>query len=122
MAGTQLKYNSRVAGSSILEVIISMIIILLVFGIAMMIATNVTRSSLSVKKLSAQALLQELLLKAEQNKENDSQTFTLDNFSVEQEIKPYAGDPDLLVIRLTAYDSHHDTVARLEKVILNKNE
>jgi len=122
MAGGKLKYSGRLKASSILEVIISMIVILLVFGIAMMISANVMRSSLSVKKINAEALLHELLIKVEENKENSTQTFTLGDFRVEQEIKTYNSDPALIDIHLTAYDINQEKVAELQKVIINKNE
>ncbi len=120
MAGSKLKYNMRLKASSILEVIISMIIILLVFGIAMMIATNVVHSSLSVKKLNAQALLHNVLIKEEQAKEVNTQTYTLDDFRVEQEIKAYNDDAGLTEIHLTAYDANQEKVAELQKLIINK--
>ncbi|MDB5002072.1 MAG: hypothetical protein JWQ34_297 [Mucilaginibacter sp.] len=122
MAGGELKYNSRVKASTILEVIISMIIILLVFTIAMMISANIMRSSLSVKKINAQAVLHELLIKAEQNKEVHSQSFTTDDFSVVQEVKPDENFQNLLNIHLTAYDTNQEKVAELQKIIANKNE
>jgi hypothetical protein len=122
MAGGELKYNSRVKASTMLEVIISMIIILLVFTIAMMISANVMRSSLSVKKINAQAVLHELLIKAEQNKEVHSQIFTTDDFRVVQDIKPDENFQNLLNIHLTAYDTNQEKVAELQKIIANKNE
>jgi len=122
MAGDKLKYKGQLHASTILEVIISMVIILFVFTIAMMIFTNVSRSSLSVKKIKAQALLHEVLSKAEQNKENSTQTFTIDEFRVEQEIKTYENNVGLIEIHLAAYDANQDTVAKLKKIIINKNE
>jgi hypothetical protein len=48
MAGNKL--NTKLSASNILEVIVSMVIIVIVFGIAMMIYSNVLRFSLSAKK------------------------------------------------------------------------
>jgi Tfp pilus assembly protein PilE len=120
MAGDKLKY--RVEASTILEVIISMVVILVVFTIAMMISTNVVRSSLSVKKIKAQALLQETLARAEQNKENNSQIFTVDDFKIEEKTEAYDNNPALTEIDLVAFDTNQDTVAKLQKVIINQNE
>jgi hypothetical protein len=122
MAGSKLRCKTHVNASTILEVVISMVIILVVFGMAMMMYTNVMRSSLSVKKIKARALLHEVLAKAEQNKENTSQTFTIDDFKIEQKIGPYEGNTTLTEVDLAAYDANLDTIAKLQKIIINKNE
>jgi Tfp pilus assembly protein PilE len=118
MAGSKL--NGRVKASTILEVIISMIVIVIVFGIAMMIYTNVLRLSLSAKKMRAQALLQETLLKAEQTSGNTNQSFTIDDFRIEQEAGPYNNETDLTAMHLTAYDQNQQKIAELQKVIITQ--
>ena|ERR1700743_784691 len=122
MAGGKLKNTTKVEASTILEVVISMVVILAVFTIAMMIYSNVMRSSLSVKKIKAQALLHETMAKAEQNEENSSQIFTVDDFKIEQKTETYDNNPALTEIDLVAIDANQDTVARLQKVIINKND
>jgi Tfp pilus assembly protein PilE len=118
MAGSKLK--ERLPASSILEVIVSMVIIVIVFGIAMMIYTNVLRLSLSAKKLKAQALLQETMLKAEHNTENITQSITINDFRIEQEVKPYPDNAGLTEIHLTAFDANQQKIAELQKVIDSK--
>jgi len=120
MAGNKLR--SRVKGSTIMEVVISMVIIVVVFGIAMMIYTNVLRLSLSAKKIRAQALLHETLFQSEHAAENSTQTFMKDDFRIEQEVKPYNNSTDLTEIHLTAYDQNQQKVAELQKVIINNHE
>jgi Tfp pilus assembly protein PilE len=115
MAGSKL--NTRLNASTILEVIVSMVIIVIVFGIAMMIYTNVLRLSLSAKKLRAQALLQEALFTAEHNANNITQTINVDGFRIEQEVKPSQEYSNLNDIHLTAYDQNQQKIAELEKVM-----
>ena len=112
MAGSKL--SGRVNASTIMEVIVSMVIIVIVFGIAMMIFSNVLRLSLSGKKMRAQAILNETMIKAEHNVENITQTFTIDDFRVEQEVKSYNNAAD---IHLTAYDQNQQKIAEMEKMI-----
>lgn len=121
MVGGKLKNKVRVQASTILEVIISMVIILVVFGIAMMISANVLRSSLSVKKIKARALLNELLIKAENSKENTSQTFTIDRFRIEQEIIISETNNNLIDIHLTAFENQ-EKIDDVRKLILDKHE
>lgn len=109
--------KTKVMASTILEVIIAMVIIILVFGIAMMIYTNVLRMSLSVKKIQAQAVLQETLFNAEKTNNYASQSITVGDFRVEEEVKPFNGDTTLREIHLTAFDSNQQQITELQKVI-----
>jgi len=122
MAGNKITYNTKVKASTILEVLISMVIIVVVFGISMMIYANVTQSSLSVKKIKAEAILKEYLQVAEKSTGNTTQTFTVDSLSIEQTVKSYNTEKDLVEIDLAAYDANQQKVAELHKVIINSNE
>ncbi|MDF2432860.1 MAG: hypothetical protein JWP44_2491 [Mucilaginibacter sp.] len=115
MAGGKLIV--KIKASTILEVIVSMVIIVIVFGIAMMIYTNVLRLSLSAKKLRAQDLLQETMFTVEHSAANTIKTFDVDDFRIEQEVKPYLQNSSLTDIHLTVYDQNQQKIAELEKVI-----
>jgi len=122
MAGSKLTDKHGIRGSTILEVIISMIIIIVVFGVAMMIFTNVNRLSLSAKKLKAQAILQQALLQAEQANDHTDRTITVDDLIIKQEITPFENESGLSIITLTAFDPNHEQIARLKKVIASHEE
>jgi Tfp pilus assembly protein PilE len=122
MAGRKLTLQTRVKASTILEVVISMIIIILVFGIAMMIYSNVTRLSLSAKKIQAQAILQGMMRNIEQSKENGSQSVVAGDYTIEQSVKSYNDNTNLLGVSLTAYDDNHQEVAELQKVIIKSDD
>ncbi|MDB5133280.1 MAG: hypothetical protein JWR02_3029 [Mucilaginibacter sp.] len=117
---TRSKLNGSVQASTILEVVVSMVIIVTVFGIAMMIYTNVLRTSLSGKKLRAQALLQETMLNAERTSAPITQTINRDDFKIEQEVKPYPENAALTDIHLTAYDQNRQKITELQKIIINQ--
>jgi len=118
MAGTKLTITRKIAGSTIVEVLISMVIIIVAFGIAMMIYSNVTRFSLSAKKIKAEAILQERLLDIEQSKVRMDETVAIGDFQVQQEIKVYSDSSHLSDVHLTAWDDNHQKVAELQKVII----
>lgn len=120
MAGSKLK--GRVRSSGILEVIVSMVVIVIVFGVAMMIYTNVSRLSLSAKKLRAQAILESEMSKAEQRKENTQATVIIDDFSVTEDVETYREQPGLAQIKLTAFDQNQQKIATLQKVISTNHE
>jgi Tfp pilus assembly protein PilE len=118
MAGAKLMYNDKVKASTIIEVIVSMVIIVVVFGIAMMIYTNVTRMSLSAQKIKAQAILQEELISAEQTKGFSNKSTDTANLRIEQEVLPFNTDTLLSVIHLTAYDLNQGKITELQKLII----
>ena len=117
MAGTKLVFYSKVKASGLLEVVVAMVVIVMVFGLAMMIYANVTRMSLPVPKFKAQAILQEKLIEAEQNKNIESLAIDTAGFHIEQQVSPYNGDTLLNKIGLTAYDVNHQEVAALQKIV-----
>jgi len=118
MAGAELIYKDKVKASTIVEVIVSMVIIVVVFGIAMMIYTNVTRMSLSAQKIKAQAILQEELISAEQTKAFSNKSIDTADLRIEQEVAPFNNDTLLSVIHLTAYDLNQNKITELQKLII----
>lgn len=117
MAGSKLIETTRLKASSILEVVIAMVVIVVVFTIAMAIFGNVQRLSLTGKKVKAQAVLKQVLLKSEQNVAVGKETTTIDEFKVEQEITLYGQGNNLYQISQTAYDSNGEIVAESKNVI-----
>jgi len=122
MAGSKIAYGTKVRASTIIEVLIAMVIIVAVFGIAMMIYTNVTQSSLSVKRIRTEAVLNEYLQAAERSFVNTTQSFNVDSLTIEQTVKSYNSEKKLIEIDLVAFDSNEQKVAELHKVIINNNE
>ncbi|HZX59366.1 MAG TPA: hypothetical protein VFE54_11595 [Mucilaginibacter sp.] len=118
MAGRKLTVKGKVRASTLLEVLISMIIILIVFIIGMMIFGNVSRLSLSAQKIKAESVLEEKLLNVEQSKINIDETVTVGDLQIEQEIKLYSNNSHLSVVHLIAWDNNHIKIAELQKVIL----
>lgn len=94
-----------------------MVVIVAVFTIAMMIFGNVQRLSLTGKKVKAQAVLREVLLKTEQHMVIGNEAVTMDEFKVGQEITEYGQSNDLYQISLTAYDNNGKMVAELKSVV-----
>ncbi|WP_121200108.1 hypothetical protein [Mucilaginibacter gracilis] len=121
MAGIQLKITmnpkGRVRASSILEVIISMVVIVIVFSIAMAIFANVQRLSLSAKKIRAEAVLKEELIKIAEAPQLSKQSSTVDGLSIEEETTSYNNNDNLFQVNLTAYDANKEKVAELKEVI-----
>ncbi|MGY3214542.1 hypothetical protein [Mucilaginibacter sp. HD30] len=120
MAGIQVIIKLRLRASSLLEVIVSMVIIVVVFGLAMMMIVNITRGSLSTKKIRAHAILKSMFMNGDGQKEWISKTAIIDSVTVEQDVKPY--NTGLLEVHLTAYDTNNEKMAELRKIVIDNNE
>lgn len=105
-----------------MEAVIAMVIMVLVFGIAMMIYTNVTRLSLSVRKIRAQAILQERLYQTVKNGNTDNQHIQVDEFEIEQKVSPFGPGSGLIQIELTAFGENHQQLVQLQQIISHANE
>lgn len=122
MAGSKVNSRHQVPASTILEVIIAMVIMVVVFGIAMMIYTNILRFSLSAKKMRAEAVLQDILVQAEQSGIIPNEPIRAGSFSITADSKPVEDEPDLISLHLTAYDDNQEDVAEVQEIMINKHE
>lgn len=116
-----IKFRRKLPGSTLMEVVIAMAIIILVFGIAMMIYTNVTRLSLSARKVRAAAILQDLLLQANNRTDNSDRSIRVDEFRIEQKITRLQNEPGLSEIELTAFGENQGQVAQVQQIISNES-
>jgi len=117
MASIEHVAKFRLAASSILEVVVSMVIIVMVLGISLMIYSNVVRQSLSTRQLKAQFLLQQGLLKIDNG--SFEQTDVIDQWQITRDIIPYKADTRLILVHVTAYDEGHNLIAEIRKVMIS---
>ncbi|NOW98924.1 hypothetical protein [Mucilaginibacter sp. SG564] len=122
MVKIKIRFQGRLSASSLMEAVIAMVIMVLVFGIAMMIYTNVTRLSLSVRKIRAQAILQERLYQTVKNGNTDNQHIQVDEFEIEQKVSPFGPGSGLIQIELTAFGENHQQLVQLQQIISHANE
>jgi len=108
----------RVRASSIIEVLISMVIIMVVFGIALAIFDKITHSSVNGKNLLAQGLLKKELAAAEFSKTTTDSIYVTDDLTIARTFSAYAVDPALTVVRLSAINDKQDTVYTIKKVLI----
>lgn len=122
MAGEKLILKARVDGSTVLEVLIAMIVIMIVFGLAMIIYSNVERSSVSVRQLAARSLLQDLAQRAAANPAAVSDSsFMAGEMEIRRTVKAYPGEPQLSELDLEALDPQQHVLATLKQVIIHEN-
>jgi len=118
MAGRKLTITRRARASTVLEVVISMVIIIVVFGIAMMIYSNVTHMSLSGQKIRAEAVLAEVMRGMQGAEPVANTENVIAGFTIERSVKTYAENDKILQVELKAYDENHHILAELNELIL----
>lgn len=122
MDGNKVKGIKRLKSSSLIEVLVSMVIIVIVFSIAMGISTNIFRLSLSFKKLKAQASLNRLLIQLEKKPPHVTQkNFIFDEISINQVVTKYLNSDNLKVIHLTALDENKEKLGEVKKIIYEES-
>ncbi|TFF36215.1 hypothetical protein [Mucilaginibacter psychrotolerans] len=116
------KVRMMLNGSSLVEAVIAMVVIVIVFGIALVVITNVTRSSLSVTKATAQKVLDKAIADAERTggPAPDQTRYSIEGLTIDQQIIPYWKNPALNVIRLSALNEKGDTILTMRKVLLDE--
>lgn len=112
----------KLSASSVLEVVIAMVIIIVVFGITMMLYANVTKSVLSVQQLRAQAILKELFTEKSNANDFSNNTFVIQDISVTQTTENFKTDNDLVIVKLEAFDLNNKSLATISKVMMRSNE
>ncbi|MBC7913520.1 MAG: hypothetical protein H7Y07_05285 [Pyrinomonadaceae bacterium] len=117
MAGYRVKVNYRLSASTLIEVVVSMVIIVIVFSIAMGIYTNVLRLSLSVQKYQAQATLHQLLNQLEKSPQIMNQSYSINDLRINKEITLYNNQQNLKEIHLIAFNQNQEKVAEIRKVV-----
>nr|WP_068893381.1 prepilin-type N-terminal cleavage/methylation domain-containing protein [Pedobacter panaciterrae] len=93
---------NKVKASTLLEVIVAMVIIMIVFVIATGIYTNVIKSSPSIKQQQARALASGIIQQSTLDRDWTESSVQVDSITLQKEVLPYEGYADLILIRVTA--------------------
>jgi type II secretory pathway pseudopilin PulG len=135
------KINTRLTSSTLLEVIISMVIISIVFTMVIGIISHIQRLSVTVKQIKVQAILQDQLILEEQTQSGSQQTdlhsppdilpnnldstpksIFISEYKIEKKWSSYtpiilSESGSIKVLSLTGYDLQLQKIAGIKKLI-----
>jgi Tfp pilus assembly protein PilV len=95
--------SGQVKASTLLEVIVAMVIILVIFSLAIGIYNNVLSATIPAKKQQVNALTEHMIRTSINEKNwNDEETMQ-DSITLKKIVLPYEKYPDLVVITITAF-------------------
>lgn len=107
------KLNKRLAASTLLEVIVAMVIIIIVFSIALMIFSNVSRMSFSARQLRGEALAQSNM----PDRLTTDSIFQDSTWKIERKTITSENFTPLKEVTITVYDENGQKVTALKRLI-----
>lgn len=99
----------KIKASTLLEVIIAMVIILVVFTLAIGVYNNVLRSSPSIKKEQVKALTDQVIEQSIKDEQWEDEDITIEGITIKKIVLPYETYKDLIVITATAFENGQQT-------------
>lgn len=114
--------RKKLQGSTVVEVIVALVIIMVVFGIATMTYVRIVNSS-SSPKLRLQQQLMVLAGEASSGLENpQDHIYQLENdIEIQQRVTDYEGSDQLLLVELEAFNKQEKSLASYRKIIQKKS-
>jgi|GEM_PF-4233568 len=113
MAGKKIKGLTQLEGSTLLEVILAMVIIMVVFSMAMGIIGNVQSNAISLQKMKLSALLQKERIRSEEMHDTLSETLHLQGFRIEKKWEMVPNHPHCWLLNLRGYDPNQTLVKEI---------
>ncbi|MDN3588087.1 type II secretion system protein [Pedobacter aquatilis] len=117
MAGLK---NKKLEGSTLIEVLVAMVIIMVICSIAMVVFNNVLSGGVSFKKVTAQNQINVWMKSIEDSGEFEEETVWLDSVEYRMSIKP-SDFPLINVLEIKAYQ-RGKPIAALKKYVQLKTE
>lgn len=113
-----VKLNTKIPATTLIEVLISLTIISISVGIAMMIYTNILYSNRNNVKMKANLLLNEISIEAQKNKDYSDTEINTDNFVITKKVEPYNHIEFLYTMNLEAKDKDGKKLAERKELVL----
>jgi hypothetical protein len=112
--------NKKLPASTIVETIMSMLLVFIAFGIGIGVYTNILRNDAISAQSSAATILQRLALEAKTKDRMLDETLTVANFRIEKKVSLYKGlanTNDLYRLELQAFDPNDRLICSHESLL-----
>ena len=108
MGGVKIK---KIKSSSILEVVVSLVLITIVFSISFMIYHNVMRSGISIQQMLASKKIEGYFTKTKTEKSFVNETIEEDDFIIQKKVSQFDNQPKIYKIEFEAYNKEQRLLA-----------
>lgn len=112
--------NTKLKGTTLIESLIAMVVVMLCFGIATTVYVNVITSGNQVQKLKSQLLLKKIASETKQNRLFLDKKTSSDEIIVEKKIIQYGGMKNLLQLNLKAYTKNEKLLSEYNELVPNQ--
>lgn len=112
--------QKKLKGFTLVEAVVSMIIIMVCFSISTMVYLNVVKSDNISSKTKAFLEVKHIASSTFQNHEFFDQTFESDNLTVTRHIEPYQNNPKLKLIIITATNQKGKVLYTFKQITTEK--
>jgi Tfp pilus assembly protein PilV len=109
----------KIHGSTLIETLIAIVIILTCFSIAMMFFIKLNQSSFTEQHLKAEQLVKEQLYTSLENNNYIDDQFSVEELTVSQTISTYQNYPNILILKVEAINRNNKTLAVRKQLIIN---
>ena len=107
--------------STLIEVIISLVIISIISGLAIMVIMSITVSANN--KLKILGLYQlENIISQENSTDLTDEDFQIDNIKIEKNCSPFAGNNDLMTVQYKVFSNQKKFLFEIKKISRKDNE
>ena len=112
-----MKFNTKLQASTLVEALISMIIVMMVFVIGSMIYVNVINSDNGRQKLNAELLLQQVTVTTKRENKFLDEKIEAGNIIIQKKVVLYKNISNLHLLLLIAFDKQGKQIADHQELI-----
>ncbi|PRY48078.1 hypothetical protein B0I27_11612 [Arcticibacter pallidicorallinus] len=113
--------TAKVSGSTLIEVVIATVIILVVFTLAIGIFTKVTQSGYSVSRTLAHQQMESIIDQSIRNQDYEDEVLEADSINYEKIVVLYSGYDDLLLLQVEASQGT-TKIGKLRKIVRREEQ
>jgi hypothetical protein len=110
--------HCKIKASSLIEVVVAMVIMVITFGVGMMIYHNILRSGINLQKVKAEHLLYKVTEKTIESKSFFDEDFIEGALLVRKKVGSYQNNASLLLLELQVFTKEEKLLAESNVLIL----
>ena len=113
----ELKFPKQIKGSTLIETLVAMIVILISWVFCGIIFANILNSGNNHQTFRAHTLLNQIAIKTKSEKKFIDETLEDNNIAIQKSIRSYNGIKDLYLQSITATDDMGKVLAEYKELI-----
>lgn len=122
MAGVRRIIKKKVIASSIIEVIVAMVTVMIVFSLGMMIYVNVVKSSVSMQQMTLTLELKQISTQTLKDKSFFDDEIPFGNNTIIKRVSKYNDIENLYLIELEAQNPEEKVLAKRRELLYLQEE